>query len=252
MRRVLPPLLLALAGSAPSPPPPLHYVAYSAGLRVLDVQFAFDIGPGSYTVASSVHTVGVLAAFVSGQAHSHVAGDWREQGAAPRHYESAGMWRGHTVRTVMDYDLGTPHAHDLLPDPDPDPREPVPASALPGAIDALSALATTVRQVARTGGCDGHVRLFDGRRLSDVSARTVGTETLPPTSRSSFQGPALRCDFEGTLLAGFTVEGDRAEQARPHRGTAWFAAVRPDSPKLPVRVTFDNRSFGSATMYLDQ
>jgi hypothetical protein len=113
-------------------------------------------------------------------------------------------------------------------------------------------MAHLVRLIGQTGRCESRMRLFDGRRLSDVEARTVGIETLEPTSRSTFHGPALRCDFEGRLLAGFPSDEDRTRAAQPRGGSAWFAQLSPDGPPLPVRITFETRFFGHATMYLTQ
>ena len=83
-----------------------------------------------------------------------------------------------------------------------------------------------------------------------MQSRTAGMQVLEATSRSVFQGPALRCDFEGRLLAGFPRDEDRARAGRPRSGTAWFAQLSPGGPSLPVRITFETRFFGHATMYL--
>ena len=73
---------------------------------------------------------------------------------------------------------------------------------------------------------------------------------LEATGRSSFAGPALRCDFTGRMLAGFLLGDDRERDRRPVRGSAWLAPVTSGGPRLPVRMTFETRWFGEATMYL--
>jgi hypothetical protein len=92
--------------------------------------------------------------------------------------------------------------------------------------------------------------VFDGRRLSEIAATDAGQEMLEPTRRSSFSGPATRCDFEGRLLAGFMLDDDRARAARPQTGSAWMARLLPNAPPLPVRMTFQTRWLGHVTMYL--
>jgi hypothetical protein len=104
--------------------------------------------------------------------------------------------------------------------------------------------------VAQTGRCEAEARTFDGRRAVEIAARTVGPERLEPSARSTFAGPALRCDFEGTLLAGFLHGSDQASMRRPQRGSAWLASVVPGGSPVPVRISFDTRWFGPATMYL--
>jgi hypothetical protein len=98
--------------------------------------------------------------------------------------------------------------------------------------------------------CDTTVRTYDGRRVLEVVARTGGTETLEPTSRSSFSGSALRCDFEGREVAGFLIGQDDPEHRRPLDGSAWLVRLLPNTAPLPARISFQTRWFGPATMYL--
>jgi hypothetical protein len=98
--------------------------------------------------------------------------------------------------------------------------------------------------------CDTEVHTYDGRRVLDVVARTRGTDRLDPTARSTFSGSALRCDFEGRELAGFLLGEDDTEHRRPLHGSAWLAPLMPNAPPLPVRIAFQTRWFGLATMYL--
>ena len=111
-------------------------------------------------------------------------------------------------------------------------------------------MAQLVRQVGSTGRCEGKVMTFDGRRLAELSARTAGREVLEPNSRSSFSGPALRCDFVGRQLAGFKKDEDRQELAKPKTGSAWFAPLSPGGQPVPVRVSFRTGLFGEAVMYI--
>ena len=131
-----------------------------------------------------------------------------------------------------------------------DEREPVPVAQQANTIDSLSAMAALIRQIMVTGKCDGHDRTYDGRRLSEVSAHTVGQEALEETSRSSVAGTALRCDFQGKQLAGFRRDADQNELAKPTDGSAWFAQLGPGGPPIPVRVRFTTAQLGDITMYL--
>ncbi|MBN8905448.1 MAG: DUF3108 domain-containing protein, partial [Rhodospirillales bacterium] len=101
-----------------------------------------------------------------------------------------------------------------------------------------------------TGRCEATVHTYDGRRATEVSARTDGPEVLAPSSRSSYAGSALRCSFRGELVAGFRLAGDRAADRKPLHGVAWLAQVAPNTPPIPVRMSFETRWFGDVTMYL--
>jgi hypothetical protein len=247
-------LLVAPAAQVLVAPPAramrLRYVAYAAGLRVVELRADVDLAPDDYRIDLTLRTVGLFGAFVSGLTTTEVTGRWDGLAAVPHRYDTHGKWRGTPLSAVIDYLPQGPRVSDLEPDPDPDERDTVPADLQVGTVDTLSGMAALVRRLSAGDGCDTRARLFDGRRLSEVAATTVGTEVLAPTPRSMFQGPALRCDFQGRLLAGFPADEDPARAARPKSGSAWFAALSPGGPTLPVRIVFETRFFGHATMYL--
>ncbi|HEX2940092.1 MAG TPA: DUF3108 domain-containing protein, partial [Rhodopila sp.] len=151
----------------------------------------------------------------------------------------------------LTYLHGHPEVEQLIP-PNDTEREPVPDTLRAHTIDTISALAQLIHVVAQTGRCDTTVRTFDGRRVTEIHAHTAGMETLPQTDRSMFAGPALRCDFEGRMLAGFKHNSDRQRDARPMHGSAWLATVLPGTMRLPVRLSFETHWFGDATMYLTE
>jgi len=117
-------------------------------------------------------------------------------------------------------------------------------------MDTLSALAQLMRRVERDRTCGTSVHTYDGRRILEVAARTGGMERLEPTGRSTFSGPALRCDFEGRVVAGFLLGDNDPEHRRPLHGSAWLAPLAHEGPVVPVRIAFQTRWFGPATMYL--
>lgn len=225
------------------------YSTYAVGLHVAAVKAGFGLGPWSYQVQLAYHTTGLVGFFYRGHQINTVRGSWQDDQPAPREFFGDGVWRGLHRITLIDYDQGQPMVRDLQP-PNEAERQPVPPDLRANTVDTLSALAELMRHVADTGRCETTVRTYDGRRVTEVAAHTVGTETLAPTDRSVFSGPALRCDFAGRMLAGFLL-GDYDEQHRqPLHGSAWLAAVLPGEPPLPVRMVFETRWFGNATMYL--
>ena len=242
-------LLLMAAVPARAQPVQAHYRAYAAGLPVVAMEADWDVQPGAYRVHLAFRTLGALALAYRGQSDSVAEGRFDARNVLPRRYYSAGVLRGVQRVTQIDYLGRDPQVRQLLPAGDEE-REPVPLAEQAGTTDNLSALALLIRNVNLTGRCDGQLRTFDGRRLGELAARTGPVQDLEPTSRSLYAGPALRCDFEGRQLGGFIRDGDRDTLRRPQRGTAWFAAVTPDGPKLPVRIEFQTRWAGTMTMYV--
>jgi hypothetical protein len=227
----------------------LSYDTYAAGFEVMQLTAYFGLGPWDYQVDIDYHTTGLVGFLYRGQQVNKVRGTWQGDHAVPVEFTGVGTWRGQQRRTLIEYEHGEPEVRELVP-PQHSEREPVPRNLQLHTMDTLSALAELMRRVERNHSCETSVHTNDGRRLLEVSARTGGNEMLEPTSRSAFSGPVLRCDFEGHELAGFLLGDNDAEHRRPLHGSAWLAALRPEGPVLPVRIAFQTRWFGPATMYL--
>jgi hypothetical protein len=248
-------LPLAGDGRASTPPPgPVQasYTAYWSGFTVMTVDASLELGAEAYRVASTMRTAGLLSTFVRGETITVVEG--RVQPAAtplalaPQRFSMEGLWRDAPRRVAMSWTGNQPEVLSLLP-ANQDEREPVPPELQRGTVDTLTALAALVRQAAATGKCDGAAQVFDGRRRSDFTAVTDGTETLAANRWSNFAGPALRCRFEGRQVAGFWKEADRAEAAKPRGGTAWFASPGAGLPIIPVRIEADS-SWGTVYVHM--
>jgi hypothetical protein len=227
----------------------VKYDTYAAGLQAAEVEAGFSFSPSSYQMSLSFHTVGMVGFLFGGHQLDVVNGSWHGRKAVPTRFAGQGRWRDQDRLVEIDYQRGRPIVRKLVP-PDTAERETVPDDLQADTIDTLSALVQLIRVVADTGRCEMAVRSFDGRRTVEIEAHTVGEQTLASSNRSSFAGKALRCDFAGRLLAGFKFGDNRERVARPMHGSAWLAPVIDGGPPLPVRLAFETRWFGDATMYL--
>jgi Protein of unknown function (DUF3108) len=216
---------------------------------VAEVETGFSFGPWDYQMSLGYHTTGVVGFFFRGHQFDRVDGAWQGPRAVPSAFIGQGEWRGVRRLAEIAYHQGKPLVRELVP-PNADEREPVPDSLQTNSIDTLSALAQLIHVVAETGRCDTTVRTYDGRRAVEIEARTAGVEMLETSSRSSFAGKTLRCDFSGRMLSGFKFGDDREHDSKPMHGSAWLAPVVAGGPALPVRMAFETRWFGDAIMYL--
>lgn len=232
-------------------PVSLHtsYDTYAAGMHVAKVETGLSFGPRTYQVNLGYQTTGLMGFFARGRQFDLARGNWHGLHAAPSRFIGEGSWRGIDRQAEIDYQDGRPIVRQLVPPNDLE-REPVPDGLKANTVDTLSALAELIRVVESTGRCETAARTYDGRRAVEVIAHTAGDEMLQPTSLSSFAGRALRCDFSGRMLAGFLIGGDRERDSKPMHGSAWLAPVVGSGPRLPVRMTFETKWFGDATMYL--
>jgi hypothetical protein len=243
--------LLALglpSAAATAQPVRAVYEVYAAGMTILQLEAVFDLSPTGYRVETRFRTQGVAAGVVPGEQTSRVSGAWAGAMARPETYHSAGTWRGRARRITLGWEAGNPVVRSLEP-PDEEDREPVPAEARRGTIDALSALAVLSRTVATSGRCEGQAPVFDGRRRSDFYS-TTGQQDLIRPWRAAWHGQALRCSFEGRQTAGFLRDQPRDRAAAPQRGTAWIAPPYAGAPPIPVRIEMASRWFGTATAVL--
>jgi hypothetical protein len=225
------------------------YALYVLGLRMADGQARLVYSPSGYRMNVQMHTTGAAAVFVRGQQDSEVEGGWRDLAPDPHQVSSSGVWNGDTHRLVISFASGAPEVTTLIP-PDKKKREPIPHDMLRDAIDIQSGIAALVRQVATTGSCERSARTFDGRRLTRVTAHNDGEETLQPSSRSSFSGPAKRCTFDLRMVSGFEKDDDREQTGQTRHATAWLARLTPDGPMLPVRIDMEARWVGEAQLVL--
>jgi len=257
VRRLLTPLTtlaLALPLAAPvaaEDAGDLHatYQTYAAGLHVADATAEFGFGRWSYQLRVAFHTTGLVGFFYQAHQVNSVTGSWTENSLAPHEYVLDGVWRDQQRTTQIEYHAGDPLVRTLVPPNGPE-RQTVPPDLQANTVDSLSALAGMIRTVALSGRCEGSVHTYDGRTATVLSAHTVGTETLEPTGRSMFSGPALRCDFESRILAGFLTDDSEEAHLRPLHGSAWLAPVVPGEMAIPVRMTIGTRWFGEPTVYL--
>jgi hypothetical protein len=230
----------------------LVYAGFVAGLNVSNIRAALQLNPQGYEMGVSFRTAGLVGTFLKAENISRAQGVWRGGRAAPKIYASAGLWRGNPREIEIEYSAGQPVIKRFNPPVDPE-HEPVPEALRQNTTDSLSAIANLVHLVASTGGCDGETTTFDGRRLSKIVVHTVGMETLPPESRSSFSGPALRCDIDGRQIAGFPLDAGPDDMIRkPQHSTVWLATVTPGMPAVPVMMSLEVRLLGHMTIYLTQ
>ena len=230
-------------------PAQLAFAVYAAGLNVLNIESDVNLAATNYRVDLNFRTAGLFGALFHSDVNSFAQGDWAGNMPRPLRFASWGMVRGDQRRTILDYHNGQPVVTVLDP-PQEDDRDPVPPAMEHDTMDTLSAMAMLVRAVAATGRCEGQVTTFDGRRVLQITSHTTGEETLRTEGRSSFSGPALRCDLDGIQTAGFKHDENEASLHRIHHSTAWLARIMPGAPALPVRVVFETNYFGHATAYL--
>ncbi len=227
----------------------VEYTGYSHGFTVLKLAGTLQLRPGGYSAHVTFHTAGMVAMVVHSDNDSQVTGVFKGDHAMPILFEGSGHFHGTDRVTKITYVDGNPVIRTLSP-PVERERTAVPPEQTLHTIDTLSAVALLIHAVAESGRCDGSVTTFDGRRLATQAVHAAGEDMLPKTGRSIFAGQALRCDFDGQQLGGFVTNENQGDLRKPRHGSAWLAAILPNSPPVPVRVAFNNNILGEVTLFL--
>lgn len=221
------------------------YELHAAGLRALEAVFIFDVEGPNYRIEVRTRSRGLIGLFASSNQLTVAEGVWQNDQARPRRYRANGTFRGQPRLATMEWRPdGLPVISALEPTNAAETRQDVAADLLAGTVDALTGIVQLSRVVAETGRCDSRTRLFDARRLTQVTVRSAGIEPVPNDWGNGLQGQALRCVLETTLLAGLRADQDQARAREPVQTIAWIGRVAETAPPVPFRIELTSRWWG--------
>lgn len=232
--------LLLLAAPASAERWRATYTVTAAGITVADAEVRFTLGPAGtpYFIETRTRSRGLASWLMRSQSEARSEGLLRPGAPQPRRYQTEGIWRGMSRRTVLDYAPdGTARIATLEPLQDME-RTPVPDEARRGHIDPLSALVLLTAQVRATARCESQARTFDGRRVVQFDV------TTDPIMQAGDRG-LLRCIVESRPLAGVATDRPIEDAMRPTRSTLLFGVARPGAPAIPVQVEIASRWWGT-------
>jgi hypothetical protein len=241
---IAPPLAMPLTGTIEA-----DYSGLAKGLKILSLRAEITLLPETYLARVAARSAGMVGLFVHNDSVTTLRGRFTKNGIMPERSDNHGELRGEPRETHIVYRNGNPVPEILIPPADSD-HTPVDVMQIRGAVDTLAAMLDLMRLVARQGRCDVTVKVFDGRRLADVSAVTVGHEIMPPNRRSIFSGDALHCDFVSRQIGGFLKGDDEAALRAAKPGAVWLASVLPGTMPIPVRFDFEDSMAGQISLYL--
>ena len=245
-------LLLAIPAAAGADPAPvvvhLTYDGYASGFRVLSMDTDLLLAPTGYRITMSGRTAGMVGFLYHANWQTWADGTWTAGGVSPLHFDNSGSFGGQPRQVAITFLHGDPVLRTLQPADDGE-HLPLATDLMRRAIDSLSVTALVIRQVATLGRCEGQITAFDGRQVEALILRTGGDEALPATGRSSWRGPALRCDIESRVLDGFFRDENPGE-SRVYTDSIWLGNVLAGVPPLPVRMTAMTHHLGRTMLYL--
>jgi hypothetical protein len=220
-----------------------------AGLHVLTTHTVIEETPAAYVIQGDFETAGLGAVFASVANRSLAEG--REVADVPHPV----TFDSETDRNGAMQHLSVKFRADGVPDGSvtPAPKEPVTPvnySQLPGTVDNLTAYLMLERQIARGGGCDMRVPVFDGRHRYDLLFSDDGQHVLSPAEGQNFNGETQACRMVRHEIGGFYLDKNHEEGASS--GTIWYAKqLMPGDLAVPVRMSMQTE-IGNVALFLSK
>ena len=210
----------------------------------------FGLGPWNYQIDLDYHTTGLVGLLYRGRQTNTVRGVWEDERAEPSEFFGEGIWRGRRRRTLIGYysrpaaDQGTQSAAGE--------RARAGATGPAASQHGYTERTCPADAQGRSGvtSCETSVRTYDGRRVLEIVAHTGARSGSSPPAAPSSAGQRCAATSRGANWQASCSGEDDPEHRTPLHGSAWLAPVLAGAPPLPVRIAFQTRWFGWATMYL--
>ncbi len=226
----------------------LRYGVFVHGYHALSADADYVLQPWGYGVETHLYTVGLASWFLTLNLMSSAQGHFNGDDVAPVSFSNSGFAHGEEETTHIDFDLTGPHVTVLLPVEKQ--REPLPQAELKQSVDMLSFLVELTHRISLKQDCTLSRPVFDGVRLSYLEVHGPSQTTIPQDHGSYFKNDALKCEFTGRQIGGFSL-GSRfkAAQSSPHKGAIWFVHDQ-QGGFIPARVEFAHYKMGQILVVL--
>ena len=228
------------AGAASESDLDLRYDVYYSVLRVLRIESRWRIEQDAYDVQSTMESVGLVGALFPWSYRSEVQGRIEGGRLAPDRFQSRSEFHGKIQQVELRYEGADPVVGKLEAFTDDVlgkgyRRDDVPPELRTGTIDPLTEITALAHDLAHGEGCAGTRHVFDGVRRYDTVYEDLGEQTLKPSRRDAYHGPARVCRSHIRPIAGFWKSKDQRDEALT-QVTAWLMPVRPGLSPVPVRL----------------
>lgn len=215
----------------------LDYNVLGLGFSLLSAKFDITLNRRRYKAKSVIKTEGIAGIVLQSRWDSVSEGRITRAGLRPARFRtdvSTSRGRG-AVNVTFEKNS---YLISAVPKIKPDRRAGLNAKLAPNLPDPLSAVVTTAIFSAKKP-CTGKARVFDGRRIFDLSFKYGKQVTIK--GNSAYSGPAFKCQVKYTPVAGQPEAELSAEKQTPSPyHSVWLAPAKlgakgPDV-LIPVRI----------------
>lgn len=237
----------------------LKYDVYAGGFKALNASLLMDLDKKAYDMALKAETQGFIGSLFPWKASFNTAGHTNGKGALiPTIHTERSSWREKVSFKEMNYDPAGKVLKTITRDNGKTTTERDINDVLSGhAVDVLTGALAMLQTAKKNNNCAGKFPVFDGKRRYNIALSDNGTEVLPPSRYSSFEGTAMRCTIVVEPVAGFgkkdSKRGWMAVQNHTEElkklPTLWLARLKDSGQVVPVRMEIAS-TYGSVVAHL--
>ncbi len=174
---------------------------YLRGIRAAVLSFSGVEEKGRYAAAGRLESAGIVGFLVKVRYDASSSGRIKGERYVPSRYSEKANTGRRVSESVMQYRAGVPQVKTYKPERKEEPGDVKP-STQGGTIDPMTAIYAALRDVPRSEVCTLNVKMFDGRRRSQITYSDPVAE-----------GEGFTCKAEYRRLKGFT-DKEMAERTR--------------------------------------
>ena len=244
-------------GGGPTHDIKVDYAVYTSGIKALDASIGIQQRPGYYETDVRAKIRSGLYKILPWEGRFFSRGVTRNNQWRPRYHQASSTWKGETDTDILEYDRSGVLIRAMEREEDntsnkTTPR-PIPDDAT-HALDMMTALLGSFR-APMDRVCNGeNKRIFDGKRVFDLSLTRLRTEKLTTSRYSNYGGPAVVCSIEIFPVAGFRKEKRgyfALQQQAKENGQLpkiWLGQLNGYPTPLPVKMLIKS-NYGSVVMH---
>lgn len=224
-------------GASAPMPLSLSYAATLHGLPLANVDATVD--PASpFRLTGDLRTSGIVGLFSPWQHRAASSGRLAEDrsGILGVRHRGDGVYRGSPRHIQLLFDPSSTVVEAAEPDPEEesDGRR-VPPEARSGTVDPLTAFFLLAKRLGAGDGCEGVLRIYDGRQRYDLELS---------------EGPEeLSCRFLYRQIAGFSKRKPPVVESDRRLGVIRYTRLAESLPPVPQRLEVPSR-YGSVVVAL--
>lgn len=237
----------------------LNYDVYAGGFKALNASLKMDLDKQAYDMALDAKTEGFIGGMFPWKGSFNTAGHTDDKGTLiPTLHTKRSNWKEKLSITEMTYAPdGTVLKATTNDQGKITSNKNIDENLSKHAVDLLTGTLAMLQSANSQGKCEGSFPVFDGKRRFNITLKDDGTEVLPKSRYSTFQGEAMRCILKVEPVAGFKEKDKKRgwmavqnhTEERHKLPTLWLAPMAEGGQIVPVRMEIAS-AYGTVVAHL--